>query len=657
PMMVKTAAIISLLLITACSAGTGNTLTNTWPDIRDGVVHIRVPAPPKNAAPVLKLSWQDAWISEAQTDHVYLLKPDGSLQTKLTLTEANTPGTASLPLNQTGDYQLHVAGASFRTISVSAPENIAMVFEPVKVHKSISLPAGGKLYFQAEAGEEPRFSGKYHGGVSAFALTPAHSPKKSARRLRLKDHEHHWQFDSLAVAPADQPTVWELSWEDDGKVSFWLDGTSNLFAMKREDLFTPDLENGQTLIRVSDEIAGPVPAIGAALPFTLPPRSSYPLIEKWQISAANHYTFSDALTDKPGMDLDFLQLYQNRFNITHNNLILAQTGRKPLIEDVEETRDFLIRYLRERHAQGLLENTYLAFADEPNLNYPGFAQFENQFARLAAAIKQHPDKLVNQTLIAAPQSSRFLNGPTRRGSEDRKGIHWAEELVRRHGQWIDAISWHEWMVRDLIDTGRYREAVLAADGLVNRHQSVFRQEPQLIIGQTNISSGKSLSPYEQETDFAALWWTSVVIQSSQPGKLDQLIWFKAADDPKYKKGLAIVSHKGFQEKPVSKAMEFINRNLGHLVLASENPHPEIDLLAMLSEDREYLVFLGVNKSRRRHTLTLTLPETVSDASVTLFEGSHVKLIPGNQKDTLMMEIAGEAIFAIRARRNAKTTDN
>lgn len=646
--------IIALLLITIGGCSSQQLHAGTWPNIRDGVVHIRVPGESPNSQRKIQISWQDAWISEAQTDHLYLLNPDGSLNRKLRLIKNNTPGTADLELPEPGDYQLHVTGASFRNISVHANKSLATQFEPVKVHKSISVPTKGRVYFSNPEGKAFKFAAKYHGGPTTFYITPIDNQKAKPLRLRLDKQEHHWEFDSLLVPAGKKNQLWQVTWDGSGKVAFWLDGIANLFAISQAHLFKPDWQAGTAHITVGNGISGTVPAIGAALPFTNPPQSSYELLDKWQLNAANHYTFSDALTDKPHHDISFLKLYENRFGIKNSSIILAETGRQPLIRNVDRTAKFLNRYLKERHQNGLLNNAYLAFADEPNLNYPDYETFARHFAKLASGIKKSSDPAVNATLIAAPQSSRFVNGPTRSGAEQRRGIDWAEQLIKSHGQWLDAISWHEWMVRDLIDTSRYQEAVIAAQQLVAQHQDILKKDIKLIIGQTNISSGKSLSLYEQETHFAALWWTSVVIQSSQSGALDQLVWFKAADDPNYPKGLATVTPHGYQEKPVSKAMTFINRHMGRWVLQSNSSHPEVDLLATLSEDKAILSLLGVNKSPRRQQLTIQLPESVADPELILFNEQAPAALTTNAKGReINVSLEGETIFVIKVQRLSK----
>ncbi len=643
-MALKTSLLVSGVLFAASLSTPPKLQAEVWQNIRDGVVHIRVPAAHSDNPPVFDVQWTDAWISEAQEDHLYLQNPDGSLARQFRLDQSNTPGQTQFTLNATGDYQFHVTGTSFRYVSLGTYSQVPTLFEPVKVHKSASLPAGGTLYFQVPANTAFTFAGKYHGGVSGYELSPLGSD--DTYTLELNNHNLHWQYDSVKIPAYPKQRNWKLTWEGSGKTAFWLDDIPNLFAQKEEYLFHPKLSQGQVQVKIEPFIVGQTPAVGSALPFVNPPEHTYPLLEKWQLGAANHYTFADTLQRSPEADLEFLNLYENRFNIKRSNTILAETGRQAVIDDVDKIKPIVLNYLKQRHEQGLLKENYFAIADEPNLNYPSYDRYESDFAALASAIKNHPDPAINSTKLAAPQSSRFIQAPTRSHAEERRGIDWAERIIKKYGQWVDAISWHEWMVRDLIDTSRYREAVEAADELARRYRPQMGKEPALIIGQTNISSGWSLSPYEQDTEFSALWWTSVVIQSSLPGKLNQIIWFKAADDPNYRKGLATVDNKGFTEKPVSEAMAFINEHLGYWVLQLQSTHPEVDILATLSRDKRQLKILGVNKSRRTQQLHIQLPKSTTGGSlVTLSMRGRKQISTPPETDALSLPLAGETLFA------------
>ena len=607
---------ISKAMLCFCCILSSVAFSQTWPNVRDGVIYVKNTPAAVETRNTIAISWSDAWISESQEDHVYLQDPNGILMGRLAFNEENTPGKFFFDLIEKGDYRLEVAGANYRNVTVSVRDDVATVFEPVKVHKSISLPKSGKMFFQVPKKHAFRFLGKRYGSVSKFYVESLTSKKRY--KLSLNKQTHYWQFNHLDIPATDKDEVYEVTWNGSGKVSFWLDDIPNIFALKKEHLFLPVLSMGSAKVQISNEIVGDTPDIGAALPYVYPPKESWSAIESWKLQSANYYFFADDLKSSPKRDMPFIDLYENTFDIKMSNSILANTGRNTVLTSTKTIKSRLSGYFKDRHSLSLLSNNFVALADEPNLNYSNYEHFEKYFSSLASYIKNHPDPMVASTKLAVPQSSRFLNGPTRKGAEERIGIHWAEKLISNYGQWIDAISWHEWLVRDLIDTGRYTDAVVQANALVEQYSEKLGNSTALIIGQTNISSGLSLSPYEQDTFFAALWWTSVVIKSSLPGKLDQIMWFKAADDPVYKKGLISVTKNGYIHKPVSDAMQFINSHVYPFVMNITNENPDIDMLTTLSADKKTAFILGVNKSRRDMRVDIALPVTSEILKVSAF---------------------------------------
>ncbi len=639
-------AICNVAVCFLCSFSTV-VFSQTWPDVRDGVIYIKHQSMHVDSTNEIAISWSDAWISESQEDHVYLQGPDGSLVDRLDLNEENTPGKRFFKTVENGDYRLEVTGANYRNVTISIQDDISTVFEPVKIHKSISLPKSGRIYFSVPKGKSFRFSGKRYGAISTFYVKSVASQKRY--KLALNKKTYYWQYDHVVVPAEDKDDVYEVTWNGNGKVSFWLDDIPNLFALKKKHLFVPVLNVGSANIDISDEIVGDMPEIGAALPYVYPPKEAWSAINSWQLQSANYYFFADDLKTSPKRDMPFLDLYENTFDIRTSNSILANTGRDTVLNPTNSLKSRLSHYLKDRHSLSLLSNNFVALADEPNLNYSNYDHFDKYFSSLASFIKNHPDPMVSNTKLAVPQSSRFLNGPTRKDADKRIGIHWAEKLVSNYGQWIDAISWHEWLVRDLIDTKRYADAVTRASELVEKYSETLNDSTALIIGQTNISSGLSLSPYEQETFFAALWWTSVVIQSSLPGKLDQIMWFKAADDPVYKKGLIQITKNGYIHKPVSEAMAFINSHIHPFVMNLTNKHPDVDVLVTLSADKKMAFILGVNKSKRDIHVDLNLPvvgEIVEMAG--LNKGGIVEVdVSSTSNKVLSGVIPKETIFSIK----------
>ncbi|WP_028580732.1 hypothetical protein [Desulfogranum japonicum] len=615
-----------------------------WKDIRDGVIYLNVLDEDES----IVVSWQDVWISEAQVDHVYLQNPDGTLNKRLVLNAGNTPGQTTIDLPAPGIYRLEVTGANFRNITVSLPDGVQSMYEPVKVHKSTQLQAQGELFFQVPQGKSFSFAAKSYGAVSDFTFSSL--PAGDEHMLHCSEHVHYSQFDKQKIAASPVDETWRLGWLGQGKASFWLDDIPNLFAQRVADFFPLRLQASESSARIFANVIGTTPAVGAAFPFVAPPRYVVDVVSSWNMQAGNHYIFTDYYTDSTKPFVDYQGLYQQTFALSANNAIFGITGRETVFPSVEKALEGAITYL-SRNEDPNREQTFYAIGDEPNLNYPGYDAYVEDFEYIASRIKSHSSVKIRNTRLAVPQSSRFLNGPMREGSVYRKGIDWAERLVQQYGEYVDAISWHEWMVRDLIDTPRYAAAVRQASELVRRNREHFRDEPALIIGQTNISSGSSLSSYENDTFFAALWWTSVVIESSLPGELDQLIWFKVVDDAGYPKGLAVLDGNQCIEKPVARAMAFVNEHLGRWVLELQHNHPDLDLLATLSPQKDRLQVLGVNKADRGHTLVIDLPSLYKDATLFMVNenGTHTRaVVPDGSLYTLPLE--AKTIFALSVSR-------
>ncbi len=221
---------------------------------------------------------------------------------------------------------------------------------------------------------------------------------------------------------------------------------------------------------------------------------------------------------------------------------------------------------------------------------------------MARQVRSDPANARAGVRIAMPASSRLVNGPFADNAADKRGIDWARRLLGESAGQIDALAWHEWMIRDLLATRVYRDSVRRAAELVGLDA---RGQPRkaLLLDQTNLSSGSSLSPYDQETRYAALWWTSVVINASQDGLLSMLNWFQAADEPEYPKGMIrVLGAEGFELKPVGLAQQFIAQHWLHQVLWLENDGFEVDVLAMAGDAQRGL--LGVNKGTRLQQIEL-----------------------------------------------------
>lgn len=170
----------------------------------------------------------------------------------------------------------------------------------------------------------------------------------------------------------------------------------------------------------------------------------------------------------------------------------------------------------------------------------------------------------------------------------------------------------------------------------------------LLLDQTNLSSGSSLSPYDQETHYASLWWASVVINASQDGLLSMLNWFQAADEPQYPKGmLRILGGDRFELKPVGLAQQFIAQHWLHRVLWLENDAFEVDVLAMAGDDQRGL--LGVNKGTRLQRVDLSGAKCPLNNGALRYFGADNRSRDAPftcQDGRVRFELPGQTLFAL-----------
>jgi hypothetical protein len=165
-----------------------------------------------------------------------------------------------------------------------------------------------------------------------------------------------------------------------------------------------------------------------------------------------------------------------------------------------------------------------------------------------------------------------------------------------------------------------------------------------------MSSGSALSPYDQETHFASLWWTSVVINSAQDGLLDMLNWFMVADEPNYPKGmLRVLGEDQFELKPVGLAQQFIRRHWLDNVLRLDNDAFEVDVLAMASQQQRSL--LGVNKGPRLQHVSLGGADALCSArsGALVYFGADSQSRKARfhcQAGRVSFELPGETLFAL-----------
>jgi len=568
-----------------------------WGEIRDGSLYLQTDRPD-----TVTVRWTPAWQADANEEHLYLLDGQGKLHGERLIKASETRGTQSWPLQPgAASYRLEIPGYSFRNYRVEHDDRTVALFEPAKVHFSAQTQNGDELYFKVAPGEHAVLAGKFHGGVNALQAQRVGDDKPLT--LTLKPYRAYWQFDQLALPVSEREQVWRLRLQGSGKAAFWLDGTANRFAQTPQQLKPVREESGQIHLTLHDKILGRTPDLGIALPYVMPPASSHAVLDALKATAASYYSFVDVTAKNPHFEDAFRKAYQERFGIRQDITLLAGSQRQADLRADVQSNGGLDAWLAGTRALGGKGTHYIGFADEPNLNYLSFEQYRAIFASMARQVRSDPANARAGVRIAMPASSRLVNGPFADNAADKRGIDWARRLLGESAEQIDALAWHEWMIRDLLATRVYRDSVHRAAELVGL-DAHGQPRKALLLDQTNMSSGSSLSPYDQETHYASLWWASVVINASQDGLLTMLNWFQAADEPQYPKGMIrVLGDERFELKPVGLAQQFIAQHWLHQVLWLENDGFEVDVLAMAGDEQRGL--LGVNKGTRLQRVDLS----------------------------------------------------
>jgi hypothetical protein len=612
-----------------------------WADIRDGSLYLQADRPD-----TLTIRWTPAWQADANEEHIFLLDGQGRLQGDRLIAASETRGTQSWPLIPgAASYQLDIPGYSFRRYKIEHDERTVALFAPAKVHFSAETRDGDELFFKVAPGEHAVLAGKFHDGVGALQAQRVSDGKLLS--LTLKPYRAYWQFDQVELPVATSEQVWRLRLQGSGKVAFWLDGTANLFAQNPQQLKPLREDDGQTRLTLHKDLLGPTPKLGIALPYVMPPPSSHALLDALKPTAASYYSFVDITAKNPHFEDAFRQVYQDRFGIRQDITLLAGSQRQADLRADSQSNSGLDAWLASTRALGGNGVHYIGFADEPNLNYPGYVEYQAIFNSMARQVRSNPANARAGIRIAMPASSRLVNGPFADDAADKRGIDWARRLLAESGDLVDALAWHEWMIRDLLATRVYRDSVRRAAELVGLDA---RGQPRkaLLLDQTNLSSGSSLSPYDQDTHYTSLWWASVVINSAQDGLLSMLNWFQAADEPEYPKGmLRVLGNDRFELKPVGLAQQFIAQHWLGQVLKLDNDAFEVDALAMATDHQRSL--LGVNKGRRLQRVDLAGAGCPLNKGTLRYFGADNRSrdAPFNcQNGRVSFELPGQTLFAL-----------
>lgn len=608
---IRTATVLAIIILAPGPLAGQDDKQLHWRFIRDGAIYFQ-PARTEQVT----VRWRPAWLTDANEDRLFLQDAEGNLVGERRVAPGVLYGEHPWALDsEAGPYRLEVPGYSFRNFEILHAKNTAAMFEPAKVHFSSEVPPGLMLYFAVPAESKAVLNGKYYGGVRRLRAARLSDGVKVD--LKLVTHQDYRRFDSIELPSSKKREVWRLEMYGSGKIAFWLDGASNFFSQHPEHLFNLSLKTGRAQLFVNPKSSlGAAPLLGLAMPYSVVPAHARRELNALSIRTASFYSFLDILEDGSEREREVRQAYQHELSLVHDVTILARSGRRPLLDADDKALRAVDTWVEAMADLGGPTVHYLAFADEPNLNYPSYEAFESYFVKMARRVRSHPRAAEGNVRILAPASSRFVDGPTRDGSNERVGMDWTRKLLREHADLIDAVGWHWWQHRDLFDVRAVRQDIRAAAELVKWQTGASPGLP-LIISQSNISSGNSLSPYEQETDFAALWWTGLAVNAAIDGLLANLMWFKAVDDDGYSKGAFGVQANGrLVRKPVAHAMEFIGRYWEGDVLETQNSSFEVDAVG-LNGPRGVAV-VGVNKGGRAQELQVEV-KGASESVLASFE--------------------------------------
>ncbi|MND99615.1 hypothetical protein D3C80_920040 [compost metagenome] len=631
----KTALIVLTLVFTGQVQGA----PMRWADVRDGSLYLQ-----PSRDDTLRVSWVPAWQTSANEERIYLLDGQGQLRGERFIAASEGRGQQVWPLPASAaSYRLEVPGYSFRGYRLEHDDSTVALFAPPKVHFSAETAKDVELYFKVRAGEHAVLAGKFHGGVKALRAERLGDGSKVA--LALKPYRAYWQFDQVALPVAATDQTWRLQLQGSGKAAFWLDGTANLFAQRPEHLQPLRQDQGRTELNLHAEVLGPTPRLGVALPYVLPPPASHAVLDALKPRAAGYYSAVDILATQPHYEDAFRRFYRDRAGIDTDITLLAASGRKAdLLADAQSSAG-LNAWLAATVALGGKGLHYLSFADEPNYNYRDYATYKRFFDAMERQVRNYPGAREAGVRIAMPASSRLVNGPFTPQGAQHRGIDWARRMLEESAPQIDALAWHEWMIRDLLATRVYRDNVRRAADVVGRKDN-GRPSKALLLDQTNISSGGTVSPYEQETHYASLWWASVAINCSQDGLLDMLNWFQAADDPHHRKGMiSLPGPDRYELKPVGLAQQFIQAHWLDQVQRLDNSAFEVDALAMSRQQQRSV--LGVNKGIRLQQISLQGAGNACPALTLFGADSQSRAATTECLDgRVSFEVPGETLFAL-----------
>ncbi len=600
------ALLISLSSLLSCGRAQTSTPDTVWEGLRSATIYVRVSETHTTESSV-ELRWKPAWISDSQRERLYWYGPTGNLLTRVEIEPNQTSGNISLPIARgTGDYRLVIPGYSFRKYNVRVPGRYKTVIEPEKLHFSMELREGHS--FWTGPLRKAVLKLKSHRDSTAISVRRNEETIATVAHTAGRQYRNHksMQFDAAGAQV-------KLSIVDGGKFSFWIDDGPNVFSQTRNDWFEPEWKDGVVTFDIFDEMIGNTTKIGMYTEFAPYSSKLKGLLSDIRPSIVHSYIFEDVM-DKHAARDDANNRALFNLGIDETYGLLSRTTRDSVPSSTSGSADFLDKYIRARHRKNLPLHT-IAFVDEPNLRYRSYEAYEAYHLALARIVRQINSVFGTETKIAAPESSRMVNGPTNKPRRFQSGLSWTEKLLSRNWNSVDVISWHMWQYRSLEALDQFPETIRDVAQVNEQLAAKFGETPKdLSISQTNLGSGPNTSTYQQNTHYASLWWASVVTQSIATGKLESLIWFKAVDEGPYGKGLLMKQNGHLKRKPIADAMIFINQSVLPQTLRASSSSHEVDVTATKSSSGEVSI-LCVNKSRRNYSIFLN----ASDFDVSTLE--------------------------------------
>ena len=590
-----------------------------WPGLRDGTVYIRM-----KAGEELGVSSKDIWAAEGSQDRLYFQAPTGEMLEKIRLLpEAPTNGKKMLlqASRGQGDYRFEIVGLSHRDASLSFDADTPSVFQPAKVHFSITNPGpGSKLFFNVPpaAAQGFRFSARAeNNGCNSYTLI---SP--SNRSYDLQPASLHYsvkEHPGLSFSGNTYESgVWTLVLNQAGKAAFWLDNIPNFFARRPDHLFVPILEEGHASVDIAPQIIGKTPLMGVAVEAHVLTKHYEDTLKALNPEFIQYYYFPSK-KDQPAMPQ---RATVAPFSCLEEYILISPLDGNAMLADSELENGLKAILARnaalpkngsastaeEKNAPKL----YISFFDEPNLRY----SLENYEQRLASLLAVQARTAGAETLpVAIPESAMFMDGPTLADNVKQKGGDWAKNLFERGTLKTTGapplVAWHEWMHRDLSSTDYYTDVVNYAAGLFSN----ISPAPLLAITQTNISSGSDTATYDQDSFFASLWLASAFARAAQTGKLHAFGWFMLTDElPKHKKGLfALSSAQRLEDitlipKPVYYAFKLMLDNKLSNVVQTSGGHGDLAILATTDDAGTRLSLLITNAANRTVKTSINMPQ-------------------------------------------------